>query len=243
MINLFKKSDIFKCKSIGHEKFGHKVSAYYVLRVKKCYPQGCIYFKWYCELLNKGKTCKKGYSHVGKKCFGCKFYYDEKINNQPVLNITEVEYNNFLERLDEFEDWLALMGQKNLNIEGKITTVKPALSKTIQNGNSRLKLRGYFIHFEEAFIDRIHWEDHCYAFIHPDFQQKYQFASGDKIDFRGKVELDNGRLILNKINSVEFLEKSDKDTWDNTDALIARLTAFPFGSQQKKCLQWLGKRD
>ncbi|MBC8185955.1 hypothetical protein H8E88_33140, partial [candidate division KSB1 bacterium] len=236
MINPYKRSDIFKCNSSGHEKFGHKVSAYYVLRVKKCYPQGCLYFKWFCQLLNKGKTCKRGYKHVGKKCFGCKYYYDEKINNQPVLTISEVEYNEFLDSMDEFEDWLDSINQKNLNIEGKIQTVKPALSKTIQNESSRLRLYGFFIHFDEAFIDRIHWEDHCYAFIYPNFQQKYKFAPGDKIDFRARVELDNGRLVFKKINSIEFLEKSNKRTWDSTEALIARHTAFPFDNQHQKCL-------
>ena len=236
MINPYKRSDIFKCKSIGHEKFGHQVSAYYVLRVKKCYPQGCLYFKWYCQLLNKGKTCKRGYKHVGKKCFGCKYYYDEKINNQPVLNISEKQYNEFLENLDEFEDWIDSINQRNLNIEGKIETLKPALSKTIQHDSSRLRLYGYFIHFAKAFIDRMHWEDHCYAFIYPDFQQKCKFAPGDKIDFRARVELDNGRLIFKKINSIEFLEKSNKRTWDNTDALIARHSAFSFDNQQQKCL-------
>ncbi len=236
MINPYKRSDIFKCKSLGHEKFGHKVSSYYVLRVKKCYPQGCLYFKWYCQLLNKGKTCKRGYKHVGKKCFGCKYYYDEKINNQPVLTISENEYNEFLENLDEFEDWRDSINQKNISIEGKIKTVKPALSKTIQNESSRLRLNGYFIHFDEAFIDRIHWEDHCYAFIYPDFQQRHRFAPGDKIDFRARVELDNGRLVFKKINTIEFLEKSNKRTWDSTDALIARHTAFQFDNQHQKCL-------
>ena len=237
MINPYKRLDVFKCKSFRHAKFDNRVSAYHVLKVKKCYPQGCIYFKWYCELLNKGKTCKRGYKHVGKKCFGCKYYYDEKIHNQPLLNISEAEYNEFLDGMDEFKDWLDSINQKYIDNEGKILSVKPALIKTIQNNSSRLNLNGYFIHFNEAFIDRVHWEDHCYAFIFPDFQKRYQFAPGDRIDFRAKIELDQGRLVFKKMNSVNFLQRSGKHSWENSEALVAKYTTLAFNNQPTKCLQ------
>jgi len=236
MINPYKRTDVFKCKSYGHEKFGHKVSAYHVLRVKKCYPQGCIYFKWFCHLLNKGKSCQRGYNYVGRKCFGCNNYYDEKINNQPELIVSPAEYNKFLEKLDEFEDWLDTINQKNIDIEGTILTVKPALIKTIEPNSSRLRLSGYFIHFEEAFIDRVHWEDHCYAMVFPDCHRRFLFASGDRIEFRAKIELDHGRLVFKKMNSVNFLDRSGKQSWKNSDSLIAKYTTFSFADQPEKCL-------
>ena len=102
MRNPYKRLDIFRCKYYNHAKFDYKVSAYHVLRVKNCYPQGCLYFKWHCKLLNKGQSCIKGFQHVGKKCFGCKHYYDEKVNNQPELLISEEEYHFFLDELEEF---------------------------------------------------------------------------------------------------------------------------------------------
>ncbi len=235
MINPFKRTDIFICKSYGHEKFENRVSAYHVLSVKKCYPQGCIFFKWNCALLNKGKTCKRGYKFVGRKCFGCKEYFDEKINNQPVLQLSASDYQIFLTELENFEDWLGSVQQKNIEIEATIVSVKPALVKTIQHKSSHLKLSGYYLHFNEAFIDRAHLEDHCYAFIFPEMQQRFSFAPDDRIEFRAQVELDYGRIIFRKLNSIQILEKSGKPAWTNSEALVARFTIIPLAEQLSKC--------
>lgn len=237
MINPYKRSDVFKCSSTGHEKFENRVSVYHVLKVKKCFPQGCIYFKWKCTLLNKGKRCLRGYGYVGRKCFGCKHYYDEKINNQPTLQIAENEYRELLENIDDFEDWCQSVQYKNNDIEGKIISIKPALSKTVENKNSYLKLYGYFIHFNEAFINATHWEDHCYLFLRPELQEKYHFSNKDRIEFRARVELDNGRLVFNKINSINILEKSGNAAWSSSDARVAKHTIITMKSQHSKCLQ------
>ena len=236
MVNPYKRLDVFKCKSIAHTKFEHRVSVYHVLRVKNCYPQGCIYFLWRCHLLNKGQRCNKGYSHVGRKCFGCKHYFDQKIHNQPVLLLSEDEYNHFLDELEDFEDWLEAISDKNLDIQGKINTIKPALTKIIHHQGSNLKLNGYFIHFDEAFIDTVHWEDHCYAFIYPDRQERFQFAPGDTIEFRARVELNEGRLVFKKLNSIEVLNRSQKPTWTKSQALVVKHTIISFNHQPTKCL-------
>jgi len=237
MTNPYKRLDVFKCKSIGHAKFEHRVSVHHVLRVKNCYPRGCIYFLWRCQLLNKGQSCHKGYRHVGRKCFGCKHYFDQKIHNQPVLLLSENEYRDFLEELDDFEDWLDSLKDKQINIRGKIQTIKPALTRIVHQQSSHLNLRGYFIHFDEAFIDTVHWEDHCYALIYPDQQERFQFAAGDEVEFRARIELDQGRLIFKKINSIEFLDRSHQPTWTKSQALVVKHTTISFDRQPTKCLQ------
>ena len=184
MTNPYKRLDVFKCKSLGHTKFEHRVSVHHVLRIKNCYPQGCIYFLWRCQLLNKGQSCVKEYTHVGRNCFGCKNYFDEKIHNQPLLLLSEAEYNQFLDELNDFEDWLEGITDRPIDMQGAIQTVKPALTKEIHHQSSHLNLNGYFLHFDEAFIDRTHWEDHCYALIYPEQQERFQFAAGDSFDFR-----------------------------------------------------------
>lgn len=236
MINPYKRLDIFQCKSEGHEKFEHRVSVYHVMRVKNCFPQGCIYFRWRCHLLNKGQSCNKGFHHVGKKCFGCKNYFDEKIHNQPVLLVSEAEYHNFLDELEDFEDWLDSIHDRQIDIQATISTVKPALVKIIHHQSSHLQLNGYLIHFSEAFIDTIHWEDHCYAQIFPDQQERFHFASGDKIEFRAKVELNEGRLVFKKLHNVEFLERSRQACWSNSEALVIQHTTIPFADQPIQCL-------
>jgi hypothetical protein len=236
VINPYKRLDVFKCKSLGHAKFENRVSVHHVLRVKNCYPQGCIYFLWRCHLLNKGQSCNKGYRHVGRKCFGCRHYFDEKIHNQPMLLLSEDDYNHFLNELDDFEDWLESINGRYLDIQGTIKTVKPALTKIIHHQGSHFKLNGYFIHFDEAFIDTVHWEDHCYALIYPDQQERFQFAPGDKIEFRARVELNEGRLVFKKLNNVEFLERSGKPSWSKSQALVVKHTTISFTLQPTKCL-------
>ncbi len=236
MINPYKRLDVFKCKSIGHSKFEHRVSVHHVMRIKNCYPQGCIYFLWRCQLLNKGQSCIKGYNHVGRNCFGCKNYFDEKIHNQPVLLLLEEKYAQFLEELEDFEDWLESIVDKYIDIQGTIQSVKPALTKVVHHRSSHLNLNGYFLHFDEAFIDTVHWEDHCYAFIYPDQQERFQFAPDDSIEFRAKAELNDGRLVFKKLNYIEFLSRSRKPTWTKGQALVVKHTTISFTYQPTKCL-------
>jgi hypothetical protein len=236
MINPYKRLDVFKCKSLVHAKFEHRVSVHHVLRVKNCYPQGCIYFLWRCHLLNKGQSCNKGYSHVGRKCFGCRHYFDEKIHNQPVLLLSEDEYDHFLNELEDFEDWLESISNRHLDIQGTIQTVKPALTKIIHHQSCNLKLNGYFIHFDEAFIDTAHWDDHCFVLSYPDQQERFQFASGDTTEFRARVELNEGRLVFKKLNAIEFLNRSQKPTWTKSQALVVKHTTISFKQQLLKCL-------
>ncbi|MFZ5515804.1 MAG: hypothetical protein ACOY90_04165 [Candidatus Zhuqueibacterota bacterium] len=211
------------------------MSVFHVLRQKNCYPQGCIQFLWRCHLLNKGKRCTRGFKHVGRKCFGCREFFDIKIHSQPVLLITEAEYEKFLEQLGEFEDWLEQLHDRNIDIQGRIASVKPALTKIITHRSERLELKGYLLHFNESFIDRSHWEDHCYAVIYPDQQQRFNFAAGDELDFRARVTLDQGRLVFKKLNSIDFSFRSNRPAWSNSEALVIQHTLIPFDRQPQKC--------
>lgn len=236
MINPYKRLDVFRCKAAAHTKFEHRVSVFHVLRVKNCYPQGCIYFWWRCQLLNKGQSCIKNYQHVGRKCFGCKHYYDEKSHNQPQLLISAAEYQDFLDELDDFEDWLESVKDRAIDIQGTIRSVKPALTKIISHQKVHLSLNGYFLHFDQAYIDRNDWEDHCYAIVYPDQQARYQFAAGDELEFRGRVALNRGRLIFQRLHQIEFHQRSSAHTWSNSQALVAQHSIISFAEQPSKCL-------
>ena len=236
MKNPYKRLDVFRCKYSAHAKFDYNVSVFHVLRIKNCFPHGCLYFKWKCRLLNKGQKCFKGFQHVGKKCFGCKYYYDEKVNNHPELLVSETEYHNFLDELEEFEDWLESIKGKNVEFWGIVTSVKPRFVKIVNSDKSIINLEGYILHFDDVYLDRLHWEDHCYAVIFADQQQRFKFAPQDDVEFKCRVELDRGRLIFKKIRAVEFRFKSNEKTWTNSKALVAKGTAVFFKNQVSKCL-------
>ena len=236
MKNPYKRHDIFQCKHESHARFNYKVSAYHVLRVKNCFPQGCLFFKWRCSLLNKGKSCPKKFTHVGKKCFGCKHFYDEKINCHPQLMVSTVEYHEFLTELEDFEDWLESMAGKFIECSATIRSVKPRLKKIYTPKESSITLNGYILGFNGAFIGIEHWDDLCYALVYADQQERYQFSSGDDFEFRSKIELSNGRLIFKNLRNIEFNQKSDNKIWTNSKSLVAKGTATLFKEQPLKCL-------
>ncbi len=236
MRNPYKRQDLFTCKYPAHVKFEYKVSAYHVLRVKNCYPQGCLYFKWKCQLLNNGKRCIKGFRFVGKKCFGCHHFFDEKINHSPDLMVPEEEYHQFLDELEDFEDWFDSVRGKEINFWGLIRSVKPRITKVIHKNESSMHLEGYLLHFDDAYLNTVHWEDRCYAIVYADQQERYQFAPEDDVEFKCRVELDQGRLIYKKIRNVDFRLKSDRKTWTNSTSLVAKGTATLFNHQELKCL-------
>ena len=123
MINQYKRQDVFRCSHTAHFRFEKNVSVYHVLKEKECFPEGCIYFLWKCRLLNKGNSCPKKYRHVGRDCFSCKNYFDEKINHQPEIILDEEAYKKFQLDLEEFEDWLEQNVGRWVEFSGIINSV------------------------------------------------------------------------------------------------------------------------
>jgi len=236
MINQYKRTDVFRCNYETHSKFENRVSVYHVLKSKKCWPTGCISFKWKCKLLNKGKRCIKGYQYIGKKCTGCSYYYDIKIHNQPVMILSTEAAEQFWEDLGDFEDWLDEIRGKELSVFGKIFSVKPHFKKEVFASRENFHISGYSLIFQSGFFETTPFEDYFYANIHPSKQNRHQFAIDDEVEFRGFLDLDRGRIIFRRIRQVEFNNKSNHQPLTLSDVLVARQTATHFNSQPNKCL-------
>jgi hypothetical protein len=129
LINQYKRQNVFQCGHKAHFRFEKNVSVYHVLKEKKCHPEGCIYFLWKCRLLNKGHSCPKGYQHVGRNCFSCKNYFEEKITYQPEILLNKEEFENFQRELEEFENWLEGAIGKRVEFSGTVNSVKPHFKK------------------------------------------------------------------------------------------------------------------
>jgi len=235
MRNEYKRSDIFICSNQAHANFNKKVSVYHVLKVKKCYPDGCVYFYWKCKKLNKGESCPKKYQHVGKKCFGCKEYYDEKITNQLKTSVDNSQWEEFQEELQDFEDWLETVRGKTLPIFGEIDSVKPHLVKNSSAKNGRLQLKGFILTFKECYIDRTYFEDITFARINVGMFQRFRFSSGDKLDFLAKVEENHGRILFQRLHQIEFTDHQDNQDWNETQLLVTISTATQLFKQFDKC--------
>ncbi len=235
MRNEYKRSDVFLCTNQAHAKFGKKVSVYHVLKVKSCYPEGCVYFYWKCKKLNKGESCPKRYQHVGKNCFGCKEYYDVKITNQLQLTLGKQDWQNFQEELENFEDWLQSVYGKTLSIFGEIDSVKPHLTQCLAPGNGSLQLNGFMLTFKECYIDRTHFEDVAYASVGIMQYKRFQFSPGDKLDFLARVDENHGRILFHQLHRIEFTTHSINGRWDESQIRVALSTATELPQQFEKC--------
>jgi len=218
MRNEYKRSDIFRCTHESHHGFGNVVSVYHVLKEKKCYPNGCIYFKWMCRKLNKGVPCPKSFKHVGRKCPSCPDYYDEKIIKRPHLLLNKKEYQDFLNDLENFQIWLHSKNNKEVECAGTIKSVKPRFIMAPHNQRFNLLLKGFLILFKEGFIDLTFFEDSFYAILSPLQQNRFQLGEGDKIEIRATLRIDRGRLILHRVRRVEVEEKTSLTFWTIREA-------------------------
>jgi hypothetical protein len=185
--------------------------------------------------LNKGRTCPRKFRHVGRKCFGCKEFYDEKVINCPEVVLSDEEFSKFIRDLGEFETWLNGLKGIEVNLTGTIYSVKPRMKQVIQGKRGRIELNGFVLIFRDAFIDLTKFEDLCYLTISKGLQGKYRFSKGDKVDLYARVSVDRGRPILKRPNRIEIDERGEGETWSWDKALVAARTASPIPYQMEKC--------
>lgn len=236
--NEFKRMDIFRCRHDSHEKFEYKVSAVHILERKACFPNGCAYHRWRCKLFEKGKACVRGYNYIGRLCSGCEYFIEDKVSNRPELKISEAEYETWRERYDEFAEWAEKMQHRQVNVMGVITAVKPRFQRFIYPKTHELRLRGFQIAFDEAFIEHDQLEDDCYAVIGREVQDRLQFAPGTKLEFRATFTRNRGRVLFEKVHRIEILERGEEIAeWNASKALVARAIATGFEWQPAKCLK------
>lgn len=236
MKNPYKRTDVFTCHEQSHAKFENRVSVYHVMHVKKCYPHGCCYYKWHCALLNKGKSCIRRFHHVGRLCEGCSYFGDSKIYYQPRVILSALEFDRFKSELEEFEDWLAVVQDKDINFWGKVETIKPHFKKYILPDGVHVKLDGYIVIFSHGYIHSTVFDDVFYGTISPQQQERFVIAPADTFAAIGKMTLNNGRLVFARMWSLDFDERSHAETWRNSQALVARQTAVEFSNQPDSCL-------
>lgn len=237
MKNPYKRNDVFTCHYARHAAFANRVSAWHVLVAKKCYPQGCLEFKWSCALLNKGKRCSRGFSRMGRLCPGCAHYRDEKVHYQPSITLSPAEYALFQQELAAFDEWVEENQGRERDIAFRIDSLKPRFHKQIDAHGARLRLEGYLLIAREGFIGLDAFDDYFYAVISPQQQERLALAPGDELDARGVFALDQGRLLFPRLHAVEVRSRSGAATWHNSSALVAKQSARPLPRQPEKCIQ------
>ena len=234
--NQYKRHDIFSCNHSAHHRFAGMVSTYYILEEKKCYPEGCINFIWRCRLLNKGHACPKKFTHVGRKCFSCKHYYEEKYMQQPKLLVSPEEFQTYLREKEDFDYWIEKNNGRLVAIDAEISAVKPDLSARIGRGRQSFHLDGWILVFDKVYVGYDLFDDTAFARISIKAQDKWQFSAGCKFEAKARFRFQRGRLIFNRLHDIEIVMPGDGDTPDPNRILVATQTATEFPVQPEKCL-------
>ena len=219
--NLYKKTHTFRCVHDVHRHFKFEMSPFYILSEKQCFPDGCVYFHWKCRLLAKKKTCFRGFSHVGKKCFNCKHFYEEKQHQYPEFITKDIENDNFFDLFSEFEEWVNDLHSKRVSCEGIVSGIRPDLYLKRQGSRKGISASGFLIRFEEGYIDNMLFEDPFYLSISAMSQNNLLIRKGDNIEFEASLKIDRGRFKFIKPGRFQFYERGDDKPLRKNDILVA----------------------
>ncbi|NVM02857.1 MAG: hypothetical protein HWN67_11005, partial [Candidatus Helarchaeota archaeon] len=237
MINQYKRIDVFKCTHLSHKRFGNRVSVYHVLKVKKCYQNGCISFEGICRLINKGQRCIKGYNFVGVNCSSCVYFKEEKIMRKPVVLLNNESYKEFIDELEEFEDWIEYNKGRKINFRGEVSWVKPKFEKRIYKKYENLSLNGFIMGFKIGFIDTQKFDDYSYALISVNNQERWSFSRGYEIEFNANLNIDNGMIMFEKIRDIEIISDSSKQSHPTkSEAEVASKIGKILPEKSEKCV-------
>ena len=236
LTNPWKRPGVFVCEHSAHEDFAGSVSPYHVLREKRCFPQGCLYFRWRCRRLEKGRACKRKFTHVGRLCRGCREYGEEKVHQQPRLLLTPGQWLDFRRELGEFEDWFDETVGREVEVTATVSEVKPCFVREVGAG-SRIRFRGFLLVFPRAHLDWTLLDSAVYLRVSRSAQQRHAFRQGDALEFRATVRHSRGRIVLERMRRVEVLSRGSGRVWTPAEGLVAKHTATAFSMQPEQCLQ------
>ncbi len=235
LINQYKRRDVFRCTHETHQHFNSAVSVHHVLKVKGCYPRGCIYFQWRCRKLNKGAACPRKFKHVGRACASCPDFYDVKVIRRPEIIIPSGEFERFQNDLKAFETWLREHGGRQVACSGVVNSIKPRYSLRLRAKKTSVVFEGYILNFREAFINNSRFHDFIYVPLSLAQQQRFCFAKGDTLSFTGRFTEREGLIVLEHIRGVEIQERGEPCFWTESRARVAQRSGTILPYQASKC--------
>ncbi len=234
--NLYKRSDVFSCPHSAHFRFGGMVTPHHILNEKKCYPDGCIVFVWKCRLLDKGHACPKKIKHVGRLCFSCKEFFEDKYIQKPKLNISDLEFRKFKLDVEEFDYWLSSVTGKEVELDAVVRTIKPNFRIAGYANRECYAFLNWLAVFDSAYINIDLFDDTCFARISDKTQDRFRLADGDRISCRAVMNFDRGRMVFTRLHNMEVTKNGSEPEWSRAEADVATATASRIDIQTEKCL-------
>jgi len=222
--NLDKSSGVFKCRHPAHKSFGYAISPYHALSLKKCYPRGCVEFLWRCRMFEKGQPCPRDFKHVGRGCFSCKHYHEEKIAYAPEISLDDSQARYFIDDYREYQGWLDDMDGKTIEFSGVIESVKPHLAIEIEARRSNVNLDGYYASFLSGYINNDLFDDKIYLRLSGTQLDRLNPAPDDSLDCETIFTHSRGRIILQRARKINLSHNGGQRKINRSRALVGRAT-------------------
>lgn len=235
LINHYKRRDVFRCGHEAHRRFNSTVSVYHVLKVKKCFPNGCIYFQWRCRKLGKGQPCPRKFKHVGKACASCPHFYDIKVIRRPEIILSVESYSRFLRDFRAFESWIKEHEGRQISYSGIVNSVKPRYRLVIRQRKTAIIFTGFLLNFREGFINTSPFKDFVYVPVTNTQQKRLRFSRGDSLQFTGTFTVRNGMILIEHVRSIEILQRGEPCFWTESRARVAQRTGSLLPFQAIQC--------
>lgn len=235
--NLYKQAHTFRCVHDAHRRFNSEMSPFYILSEKECFPHGCVYFHWKCRLLAKKKKCFRGFSTVGRNCFNCKHFYEEKQHQFPEFVKNGQSHAEFMQAFEEFEEWINDLQSKRVPVEGTVAAVMPDLSLRKNGKHSQLAMKGFIIRFDQGFVDNQLFADPFYLAFSAMSQNKLLIREGDEIEFDAGLLIDRGRFKFIRPGRFQFYQRGEGKALRKYDVLVALKTYTIQENQPAKCIR------
>lgn len=233
--NLY-KTPLFHCGHRLHKHAEKGTSAWHVLKYKRCYPEGCISFDWKCRELEQRGKCHRGKKHVGRDCFSCKFFYDEKNVFQPEIRPSQGSMEEFEKRFSEFEEWVSELEGRRIEVRGVVGRVMPYLLLR-SNQAAHVRSGGVQLYFREGIFGYDRFDDPFYAILSTGVYDRSGVAAGDEIDFKAVLQIDRGRFVFRRVGGIEIIRSEQGDHIDSRELTQARFTGSIIEGQPLKCLR------
>jgi len=174
---------------------------------------------------------------VGKKCFNCKHFYEEKQHYFPQYIYTKKDSSQFTEEFEAFQAWIDRIKHQRVLCEGTVAAVLPDLKVKKTNLGDQFHLHGFLIRFNDGFIDNLCFSDAFYLSVSTLSQNKLAFRISDQVEFEANLTVDRGRFRFVKPGRFQFYQRGSEKPLSRADILVSLKTYSLQKGQPVKCLR------
>ncbi|MDZ7373194.1 MAG: hypothetical protein ONB23_04420 [candidate division KSB1 bacterium] len=169
---------------------------------------------------------------------GCTYYRDTRTHYQPEVMLPPEQFRDFLEQVEEFEDWFAEHRYDRLDVLASVSWVRPQLRKVYEKSGSHLLQAGFLVRLHGVYLGVTAFEDPIYLHLSAHQQKRLALCPGDTVELRATPALRGSQLFLTGLSQVSVVGRDEGALAgpDGDEALVKRLVATPIPPGAERCL-------